>query len=321
MNNKFIIVAGDPISVNSEIIYKTWKKLSKKIKKNIYLVGNFRLINSQYKKLNLKINLVKVVSIEDGQVYKGLKIIDVPLKFKNPFKLNSKNSSKYVLDCLNLAHSLAEKNKVKGIINCPINKKLLKRANQGVTEYLASKCKIHDNSEVMMIYNKKLSVVPVTTHISIKNISKKISSDLIKKKIEVLNKFFKKIFKYKPRIAILGLNPHNSEMSKSSEEKLKIIPAISSLKKRGFNIKGPFASDTIFIDNFKKFDVVVGMYHDQVLAPFKTLFNYDAINVTLGLNYLRVSPDHGTATNLIGKNKANYLSLFKCVKFIDNLKK
>ena len=99
------------------------------------------------------------------------------------------------------------------------------------------------------------------------------------------------------------------------------MPAIKRLKTRGIKISGPFVADTLFINNYKKFDVIIGMYHDQVLAPFKTLFQYDAFNLTLGLNYIRVSPDHGTAKDLIGKNKANSLSLIQCIKFLNNLKK
>ena len=170
----------------------------------------------------------------------------------------------------------------------------------------------------MMIYNKKLSVVPLTTHIKIKNISKEINVSLIVKKINTLNLFYKKIFKKKPRIGILGLNPHNSELSKNSEECLKIIPAITILKKKSYDIDGPLVADTIFMNNYKKYDVIVGMYHDQVLAPFKTLFHFNAINITLGLKYLRVSPDHGPATDIVKKDKANYLSLLECVKFINN---
>ena len=217
---------------------------------------------------------------------------------------------------------MAKKKEVKGIINCPINKNLLKSSNKiGVTEYFAYKCKIFDGSEVMMIYNKKLSVVPLTTHINIKNVSKIINKQLIIRKLVSLNYNFKKIFKTKPKIGILGLNPHNAEMRTNSEEVIKIIPAISVLKKKGINIKGPLVGDTVFINNYKRFDVLVGMYHDQVLSPFKTLFHYDAINITLGLSYIRVSPDHGPASDLILKNKGNYLSLFKCVKFINNLNK
>ena len=124
-------------------------------------------------------------------------------------------------------------------------------------------------------------------------------------------------FKRKPKIGILGLNPHNAEMRKNSEEKKIIIPAISKLRKLGFLIKGPLVADTVFIKDFKNYDILIGMYHDQVLTPFKTIFTFDAINITLGLKYLRVSPDHGVAKNLILKNKANPLSLIKCIEFVN----
>ena len=115
------------------------------------------------------------------------------------------------------------------------------------------------------------------------------------------------------------MNPHNSEYKKNSEEIKIIIPAIKKLKKFKINLNGPYSSDTIFINDYKKFDVIVGMYHDQVLSPFKALFKYDAINMTLGLNYIRVSPDHGTASDLIKKNKASAESLQKCFDFFKNL--
>ena len=92
----------------------------------------------------------------------------------------------------------------------------------------------------------------------------------------------------------------------------------NNIKKKSYDIDGPLVADTIFMNNYKKYDVIVGMYHDQVLAPFKTLFHFNAINITLGLKYLRVSPDHGPATDIVKKDKANYLSLLECVKFINN---
>ena len=320
MSNKIIIVAGDPNSVNSEIIFKAWKKIDNKIKKRIYLIANYNLIYKQYKKLRYKIKLIKINNIEDSIISTNIKVLDIPINFKNPFKVNINEASRYVVQSLNLAHLLANNKKVKAIINCPINKNLIKISKKiGVTEFFAFKCKIKNSSEVMLIHNKKFSVVPLTTHLNIKNVSSNISSDLIIKKLTTLNKEFKKIFKIKPKIGILGLNPHNAELSKKSEEIKEIIPAIFRLKKAGLNIKGPLIADTIFINNYKKYNVIVGMYHDQVLTPFKTLFHFDAINITLGLNYLRVSPDHGPAIDLIGKNKANYNSLLQCIKFINNI--
>ena len=145
-------------------------------------------------------------------------------------------------------------------------------------------------------------------------LKKKISTH-----INLITEFYKKNFKKKPKIAITGLNPHCESNFKDCEEESIIIPIIKSLDKRNYLVKGPFPADTIFINDYKKFDVIVGMYHDQVLSPFKALFKYDAINMTLGLNYLRISPDHGIASNLIKKNNASSESLQKCFDFFKNL--
>ncbi len=318
MKNNILIVAGDPNSINSEIIFKCWKKLSKKYKKRLFLISNYKLIKKQFTKLNYSINLKK---LDNPDYYNSneLKIINVDLDFKNPFKVNHKKSMLYVKKCLNLAHNLVLQKKAKGIINCPINKKLFYPKKIGVTEYLASKCKIKKNSEVMLIANNNFAVSPITTHINLKHVSKSINKEKIIKKIKTINSWFIEYKKKKPKIGILGLNPHNAEMRNNSEESKIILPAVKELKRFNIHVKGPLVTDTIFIKNFKNFDVLVGMYHDQVLTPFKTIYGFNAINLTLGLNYPRVSPDHGVAVDLIGKNKANYHSLLKCISFIISL--
>ena len=189
----------------------------------------------------------------------------------------------------------------------------------GVTEFLAKKSNIKNNSEIMLLYNKKLSVVPLTTHIGIKDISGNIKKKTIVEKIITLFKYYKKNFKIAPKAAILGLNPHNLEFSKKSEEINEIIPAIKKIKKTN-KLDGPFVPDNFFINKYKNYNVVIGMYHDQVLIPFKHLFNFDAINITLGLKYIRVSPDHGTAKDIIGKNKANIKSIQQCLVFMSKIK-
>ena len=194
-----------------------------------------------------------------------------------PFSNNFSSKKKYVLNCLDLAHSLALSKKIKGFINAPIDKRIFENKYLGVTEYLAFKNKLKKR-EIMLIYNKKLSVVPLTTHIPIKDVTKKITSDLIIKKILQLFLCFKKLFKKNPRIALLGLNPHNSENKKNSIENKIIKPSIKKLKKKGINISGPYSGDTGFMKkNRNRFDIIVGMYHDQVLGPFKALFQFDAI--------------------------------------------
>ncbi len=317
MKNKILIVCGDPNSISSELIFKSWKKINKSLRNKIYLIGSFDLLQSQFKKLKYKIKLKKVININEKLTENHLKIIDVKLKFTEPFKVNKIQASKYLLKSLDLAHKISIHGNISGIINCPIDKNLLKKEKIGVTEYLASKCKVPRNSEVMLIKSNTLSVSPITTHLDIKEISKKINKVRIQNKIKTIVKWYKRSLKINPKIAILGLNPHNAELRKNSEEKKIIIPTISKLKKLKFNIWGPFVADTLFIKDYAKYDVIIGMYHDQVLAPFKALFKFKAINITLGLKYLRASPDHGIAVDLIGKNKASPLSMIECIKFIN----
>ena len=266
-------------------------------------------MKAQFKKLRYPIKIIKIKNIDDEVRGNFLKIINVDILFKNSLDVPLTSRSKFVIKSLNVAHQLALRKEVKGIINCAIDKKLLKKNGFGVTEYLASKCKIKNNKEVMLIKNKKLAVATITTHINVKQISKNISAKKIVNKTKIIEKWYKDIFNFKPKIGILGLNPHNAELRKNSEEVKIVIPAIKKLKMLGIKVSGPLVSDTLFISNYKNFDVVIGMFHDQVLTPFKALFKFNAINITLGLKYLRVSPDHGTATNMIGKNKSNPESL------------
>tara|TARA_X000000950_G_C13785440_1_gene607013 strand:+ start:10 stop:972 length:963 start_codon:yes stop_codon:yes gene_type:complete len=319
MNKKIFIVTGDPNSINSELIFKSWKKLNTQIRKKIILIGNYRLIDYQRKRLKYKINLALIKNIDEKKGNNYLKIIDFPLKFSDCFNVNKNQASKYVKGCLNLAHKICINNDIQGFINCPINKNLIKEKGiHGVTEYLAKKNLSNKYVEVMLLYNKKLSVVPLTTHIKIKEVSKKLKKELIINKVKTLIIYYSRLFNKKPRIAILGLNPHNCELEKDSEEVKIIIPAIKKLKKY-CSIKGPMVADNFFKEDYKKYNIVIGMYHDQVLIPFKYLFKFDAINITLGLSYTRVSPDHGTANDIIGKDIANVKSLYECINFINRL--
>ena len=313
--NNFGIVLGEPNSINSEILAK-----SNAYKKNVIVIGNYNLLKEQLKILKIKRKIKKINNLNNFQKHRGvLHVLDVPLIFKNAFSVNPNESSSYIKRCLNIAHNLCSQNKIKGMINCSINKKsVFKNQKLGVTEFLARKNKVF-KSEVMIIYNKELSVVPLTTHIKIKEVSRHIKKDLIIKKIKTLHRYYLKYFKKKPRIAVLGLNPHNFEFRKNSEE-IKIIGPVVKILKKSYNVSGPYPSDTIFFkDNLKKFDVIVGMYHDQVLTPFKALFGFDAINLTLGLPYIRISPDHGIAADKKKLNISNPQSLNRCIEVISKL--
>ena len=139
--------------------------------------------------------------------------------------------------------------------------------------------------------------------------------------VKTINDFYIKVFNKKPNFGVLGLNPHNYSFLKNNEEKNIIKKSVQILKKSKYNISGPIQTDSSFMNlNKFKFDVIIGMYHDQVLTPFKALFKYKAINISLGLPYIRVSPDHGVAENITGKNKANPESLIESIKFFNYIK-
>ena len=317
--NKVIIILGGPNSIFLEILFKFFK--SKKfnyLKKKIILIGSYDLSINQMKKLNYNFKLNIINKIDESKKNK-INIINVDYHFKKEFSKITNKSNRYISKCFKIGLKIIKKNKNIGLINGPISKKhFLKKKYLGITEYLAKKTK--SINQVMLIYNEKLSVSPITTHIPIKHVSSQISKKKIINNVLKISKFYKKIFKIKPKIAILGLNPHCETIDKKTEEKQKIIPAIKYLSNKKINIKGPFSPDTFFLKkNIKTFDVAVGMYHDQVLTPIKTLFNFDAINITLGLPFIRVSPDHGPNYDMIGKNVSDPSSIFCAMKFFNKI--
>ena len=317
-NKPTIVVAGEPNSIFLEIFFKSIKK---DYKRPLILIASKKLVVSQMKilKFNYKFEMINKNKIDFKKLsLKKINIIDIDYKFKKPFEIITDSSNDYISKCFLIALKILKNNKCSGLINGPISKKnFLKTKFLGITEYLSDKTLIKKNP-AMLIFNKKLSVSPLTTHLPVKDVNKKISIKKILNHVELINAFYQDKFKKTPKIAITGLNPHCESNYMSSEEDKYIIPAIKVLIKRNYKIKGPFPADTIFMrDKIKKFDVIIGMYHDQVLAPIKTLFGFDAINITLGLPFIRVSPDHGPNIEMLGKNKSDPTSLIKALKFLD----
>ena len=322
MNKSIAIIAGEPNSISSEIIFKNWQIRKQYAHKPLFIIGSIWLLNLQKKKLNYKIKIKKIdnnFTINDLKSNE-LPVFDIEYKQKKPFEKISSKSNKYILKCFNQAIKLIESEKILGFINCPISKEFLfKKKHQGITEFLSKKSGKSGN-EVMLIYNEKLSVSPITTHIPLNEVSSKIKKSNIINKVKIINSFYRKIFNKKPIFAILGLNPHNFSLSKKSWEKKIIYKAIKNLKKFKIKVSGPVPTDSSFmILNKHKFDVIIGMYHDQVLTPFKALYNFNAINITLGLPYIRISPDHGVAENITGKKIANPKSLIESIKFFNHI--
>lgn len=319
MNIKYIlIILGEPYSTFSEIIGKYFIK-KKYFKKKIILVGNKELLSKQLKKLNYSFYLNQITNIEESKK-NMVNIIDVEFKYGKVFSTINTKSNIYIKNSFDISLNILKNNRECVLINGPISKKtFLKKKYMGITEYLSKKTRAKD--EVMLIYNEKLSVTPLTTHIPIKYVAKKIKKKIIIKKIIKLNNFYKKILRKKINIAVLGLNPHCETIDKFDEDEKIIKPSIKYLKSRGLNINGPYSADTFFLKkNVNKFDLVVGMYHDQVLTPIKTLFNFKAINITVGLPFIRISPDHGPNSIMQGKNRSDPSSFFYAMKFIQKLK-
>jgi 4-hydroxythreonine-4-phosphate dehydrogenase len=319
MNCKpIILVSGEPNSIFFEIFFKSIK--NRRYKNPIILIASKKLLIKQMIKMSYDFGINEISEnkiIFESLSKKKINLIDVTFDFKKAFDRISKKSNIYITECFKIALKLLKKNTYSGLINGPISKKdFLNKKFLGITEYLASKT--NKDNFAMLIYNEKLSVSPITTHLPLKDVHKKISKQKIINHVKLITQFYKKNFKIIPKIAITGLNPHCESNFKSSEEKKEIIPAIKHLYKKRFRVEGPFAADTIFTKEVSKnFDVIIGMYHDQVLTPIKTMFNFNAINITLGLPFIRISPDHGPNFKMVGKNLSNPESLIKALNFLD----
>jgi len=318
MNLKpIIIVPGQPKSIFFEIFFKSLRK--QKINSPILIICCKKIFEHNAKKfkhngtykhfaLNSKINKF---------TQKSIYLLNVGhYKNKNK-KIQSNYDNAYVFNCFNMAFKMLKKKISYKFLNGPINKKkVLNNKHLGLTEYISKN--FNERNTGMLIYNKKLSVSPLTTHLPIKLIPKTISKKIIINKLRIIDKFYKQIFKFKPKIGVTGLNPHCESILETNEDDKIISPAIKLAKKNKILVKGPFAADTIFLQqNRKKFDVILGMYHDQVLTPIKTLYEYDAINITMGLPFLRVSPDHGPNEKMINKDLSNPQSLIRALEFLD----
>ena len=317
-NKPTLIVSGEPKSIFFEIFIKSLK--FEKYRSPLILISSVKLLKYHLKKYNFK-RKIMILNKDCLKNYKlnnqKINIINVDYKtFKDP-KKNIIYTNIFIKECFNTAFKILKSGYSNKLINGPVNKsKFLDKKFLGLTEYISKQFKI-DNT-AMLIYSKDLSVCPLTTHLPLKLVSKKVNKKAIREKIKLINSFYIKNHHLKPKIAVTGLNPHCESVLKYNEDEKIIAPLIKTLKKENYKIEGPFSADTIFLkQNRIKFDVILGMYHDQVLAPIKTIKEYEAINITLGLPFYRISPDHGPNEKMINKNLSNPLSLIKSLKFLD----
>ena len=317
MNYKpIVILNGEPNSVFLEIFFKALKK---KYRSHIILISSIKLLKHYMKKFNFKknINIIDINNLKKKKLKKNsINLINLDINLNN-YKKISPRSNDFIKKSFDTGLKLTQNGFTNKLINGPISKKsFLNKKFPGITEYISSKTKT--TKFAMLIFNKKLSVCPITTHVPIKNVPKFINKKNITEKIYLINNFYKKTLGIKPRIGVLGLNPHCESTNKFNEDEKILVPLIKKLSQNGLKLSGPYAADTAFLKNNRsKLDVIVGMYHDQVLTPMKTLFEYDAINITLGLPFVRISPDHGPNEKMIGKNISDPLSLIRAIEFLD----
>lgn len=307
-----LITTGDPAGIGPEVIIKALRD------ERLYEKAKFLVIGDEfiYRELSdLKINLIK--SINDYK-YGYLNLISVSrIKKIKPGK-PTKETAISAYQALVMTEDLLKKGLSKAVVTAPVYKKGIVSAGIkfiGHTEFFQERFNVSD--VLMSFYSKKLFVGTVTTHIPVSKISSSINKSIIKSKLLIALGSLRNFFGFKkPVIAILGLNPHAGEEGNIGKEELDIIsPICNELRRRKENVIGPISADVAFFYALKgKYDFILGMYHDQVLAPFKMLFFESGVNVTMGLPFIRTSPDHGTAFDIAGKGIANCESMVSSIK-------
>jgi len=215
---------------------------------------------------------------------------------------------------LQIAAHLACCRKVGGLVTAPINKeamRLMDPAFVGHTEYLAQIS--GTRSYAMLFDGGNLKVALATIHVPLERVSRLITREKVSEKIELCYEFLKTRYGIaRPRIAVCALNPHGKEFGKTEEAEIE--PAILKMQRKGIEVSGPYPGDTVFRDAVRgKYDLVIAMYHDQGLAPLKTIAFEKAVNITAGLPFIRTSPDHGTAFDIAGRNKADAQSMYHSI--------
>tara|TARA_B100000900_G_scaffold410242_1_gene427681 strand:- start:861 stop:1883 length:1023 start_codon:yes stop_codon:yes gene_type:complete len=316
-----LITAGDPASISTEITIKAMQ--AKKINKNVnFVVVTDPILIEKYihfVKSDIKINLVKDrVKFCD---YKDNFLNIIPIQLKNQLTYGNPDTkhSHFIKNSIITSVNTYLNSIASAIVTNPINKHFMHKSGfnfEGHTDFLAS-ISVKRKNPIMMLVTNELKTLPLTIHVPLKEVPKLITKDLIYSKIKIAVEDLKTFFNIKiPSIIVTGLNPHAGENGDFGDEEINVIkPAIDELKKlKNVLIDGPISPDTAFLPTSRlNYDLVVCMYHDQALIPIKTLDFYNGVNVTLGLDFIRTSPDHGTGFDIAGKNIANPESLISAI--------
>jgi 4-hydroxythreonine-4-phosphate dehydrogenase len=323
MAKPLALTIGEPAGIGPDIAIETWLRRNELKLPAFYLLGDRDFVSHRAKALGLKLKLADVSAEEALEAFTdALPVVATGHTTSARPGQPDDTSAGAALASIRQAVGDVIAGRASAIVTNPIAKSVLYRAgfrHPGHTEYLAELAATngHIPQPVMMLWSPALVVVPVTIHLSLRDAIAQLSSDLIVTTARIVAAAFKARFGIvNPRLAISGLNPHAGEDgSLGTEDKNIVTPAIETLRSEGIEVRGPLPADTMFHEAARKtYDCAICMYHDQALIPVKTLAFEDAVNATLGLPFVRTSPDHGTAFDIAGTGKADPSSLIAALR-------
>jgi len=306
--HRVAITPGEPAGVGPELVVRLAQQTHEA---ELVAIADPDLLESYASALGLQINIRLTSPEQDPSPCLAGEIACIPIKLAanaQPGQLDTRNAA-YVVECLDFANQLASSNAAQAIVTGPVQKSIINDAGipfSGHTEFFAEKS--HTDKVVMMLASDKLRVALATTHLPLKDVAAAITQDELRKITTILHRELKQKFGIaEPRILVCGLNPHAGEGGHLGTEEIEVIsPVLELLRHQGMNLIGPLPADTLFTPkHLESADAVLAMYHDQGLPVLKYQGFGNAVNITLGLPYVRTSVDHGTALDLAGKGLAD----------------
>jgi 4-hydroxythreonine-4-phosphate dehydrogenase len=323
MAKPLALTSGEPAGIGPDITLKAWLRRDELNLPAFYWLGDAASLKIRASALGLNIRFAEVRPEEAGGIFaQALPVVSVGQAATARPGQPDDSSAGVAMASIRQAVADVMAGRASAVVTNPIAKNVLYRAgfrHPGHTEYLAELASTNASAPqpVMMLWSPALAVVPVTIHVALREALTKLSTELIVTTARIVATGLKSHFGVaRPRLVISGLNPHAGEDgSLGAEEQTIVTPAVDTLRKEGFDIRGPLPADTMFHEAARQtYDCAICMYHDQALIPIKTLAFEDAVNVTLGLPFIRTSPDHGTAFDIAGTGKANPASLIAALR-------
>jgi 4-hydroxythreonine-4-phosphate dehydrogenase len=318
------LTMGDPAGIGPDITLLAWQSRARDRIPPFALLGDPGALADRAVALgfDVPIEAVEQVGLASAQFARALPVLPVPVAGRVVPGRPSQIACAAIIESIERAVGLAQTGAVRAVVTNPIAKSVLYGAGfpfPGHTEYLASLAAAAGQAlhPVMLLASPKLKVVPVTIHVPLKDVARLLTKELILATIAITARDLGRYLGIeRPRIAVTGLNPHAGEDGGLGREEIEVIaPAIEAARASGIDATGPHPADTMFHATARRdYDCAICMYHDQALVPFKTLSFEEGVNVTLGLPFIRTSPDHGTAFSIAGSGTANPASLIEALK-------